>query len=160
MQTAMDRNGNGWIYTVILCCVLFLLCCFCCEECCFCFFFRSMISHTSPIGSHTTDLMSACTSLGVISHMSYSRRTKHHKHKLYQHLYSYNRTSGIIRHALLLRNKGAIEQELHCNSRGATYQALRTQAWQTPIKGMHKAIAKKALLTSKLLLSFTSFLTY
>ena len=35
-----DRNGNGWIYTIILCCVLFLLCCFCSEECCLCFCFH------------------------------------------------------------------------------------------------------------------------
>ena len=35
MQTAMDRNGNGWIYTIIMRCVLFLFCCFCFR--CFCY---------------------------------------------------------------------------------------------------------------------------
>ena len=59
MQTAMDRNGNGWIYTIILCCVLFLLCCFCCKESCFCFFFTCLLLHKislkSNIVSHTID---------------------------------------------------------------------------------------------------------
>ena len=44
MQTTMDRNGNGCIYTIIMCCVLFLLCCSCSEECWFCFFFHRLFS--------------------------------------------------------------------------------------------------------------------
>ena len=90
-------------YIQIMRCVLFLLRCFCCEECCFCFFFTGFFHHRisfkSNLVSHTTDFHGhVCSS-----------RTKHHKHKLYQHMYSYNRTGSIIRPALLLRNKTAIE---------------------------------------------------
>ena len=104
-------------YIQIMCCVLFLLCCFCCEEWCFCFFFHRLFFSTWWYRSSQIFFVSHnIAHFGVISHMSYSSRTKHHKHNLYQHLYSYNRAGGIIRHALLWRNTAEKEQEMHCNS--------------------------------------------
>ena len=78
MQTAMGRNGNGWIYTIILCCVLFLLCCFCCKECCFCIFLHWLFSPEDDIAQDNfcfAYYWLAWASLPVISHMSYSSRS-------------------------------------------------------------------------------------
>ena len=49
MQTAMGRNDNGRIYTIIMCCVLFLLWCFCCEECCFCVVFLCVLGGNATL---------------------------------------------------------------------------------------------------------------
>ena len=75
------------------------------------FFPLKMISHKSNFMSHSTELHApSITHLGLISHMSYSGRTKSH-HIIEQ----------VALYALLLRNKFTIEQEVHCNTRGAIH---------------------------------------
>ena len=145
-------------YIQIMCCVLFLLCCFCCEECCFCFFFH-WFCPTWCITFCITYYWIACTNAGDFpplgSYTSYAQRSSINinyisiKYKLYQNRWHHKTCFALAEE----------DGERARTPRGATCQALRTQAWRTPMKGMHKAIATKGLLTSKWLLSFNSFLT-
>ena len=145
MQTAMDRNCNGWHERLFAFCVV---CCFCCvasvvkSVVSVCYF--TCFSPKDDIAQFElcfTYYWLACSSLAVISHLSYSSRSTINIHYNSICIHIFEKKAGIIRHALLKRNGTVNEKKTHCNARGATYQALRTQAWQIPIKGMHKSIA-------------------
>ena len=115
-----------------------------------CLFFSTWWYRSSQIFvvSHTIELHHPTSRTSVLSHtclIAAERSTT--LHTLHRHMYSYIRKNKWhYKTCLALAEHMAIEQELHCNSRGATYQALRTQAWRTPIKGMDKAIATNPYL--------------